>query len=347
MKTYVINLKKRKDKLNYFLQHFPSLWPYDKPIVYEAVDGCNIEKPGYWTGDCGALGCYLSHKTLIKKTIDNHPDQDLLIFEDDALFVEDFVTKFHKLINNVPQNWDMIYLGGEHKTKPISISSEIYLNQQTVLTHGYMIKASSLPLVYEYLDTESIYRDHIDWHYSNAHRYDIITAYSPTTWLIGQKAGWSDVQNKVFTKDRWYNYTKNNKEYVLLALTDDEQMIMGDKTFLMLLYKYNYQIIPLFPKTQMKEENIQALKEATKIKIMSFASAEQIKKMQYAPHINKFLDDDTNYFKLSHVKLVSKNQDNFAQEFTNILSFLDYQDADDPMTKLEIIDHISSKNWCM
>ena len=347
MNTYVISLKKIQDKLNHFLENFPVQWPYSAPIVYEAIDGCDIEKPYYWTGDCGALGCYLSHKNIIKQAIDNYPDQDLLIFEDDAIFIEDFVNKFEKLIHGVPDNWDMIYLGGEHKTKPISISSDIYQNQQTVLTHGYMIKASSLPLVYEYLDTESIYRDHIDWHYSNAHKYDILTAYSPKSWLIGQKAGWSDVQNKTFVKDRWYNYSENNREYIILAITDKNQLMVGDKTFIMLLYKYNYQIVSLLPGTIMQEEHIKNLQQASKIKILSFASLDQIKNMPYASYIKNFLTDESNYFKLNTLKLVSKNQEIFAEEFLNILSFLDYTEVEDPTTKLEIIGHISSHNWCM
>ena len=98
----------------------------------------------------------------------------------------------------------------------------------------------------------------------------------------------------------------------------------------------------------MQEEHIKNLQQASKIKILSFASLDQIKNMPYASYIKNFLtDDESNYFKLNTLKLVSKNQEIFAEEFLNILSFLDYTEVEDPTTKLEIIGHISSHNWCM
>jgi len=43
MKSYVINLDRRSDRLKTFYDNLPKDWPYEQPIVYKAISGklCN------------------------------------------------------------------------------------------------------------------------------------------------------------------------------------------------------------------------------------------------------------------------------------------------------------------
>jgi len=60
-------------------------------------------------GTWGAVGCYLSHYSLWKMLYEKDKDY-FLIFEDDITFASDFKEKFDKLMKNIPEDTDMVFL---------------------------------------------------------------------------------------------------------------------------------------------------------------------------------------------------------------------------------------------
>ena len=121
MKKYVINLKRRSDRLN----KFKHLSPYNDVEVVEAFDGQNIDdnnnkdlyykiknhKNSYDITN-SELGCFISHMSTWKKIIDTNTKYNL-IFEDDAIFSYNFKTELDKIeldkyISNI------LYVGGRH-----------------------------------------------------------------------------------------------------------------------------------------------------------------------------------------------------------------------------------------
>ena len=117
-KIYFINLDSSKDRLEYMNQQgknnnlnlvrYPAV--YGKDIDKESLIQRGILDNNHKLKD-GELGCYLSHLGILKKA---HRDKDniIMVLEDDIIFNEDFKEKLNEYYKEVPNDWDIIYLGG-------------------------------------------------------------------------------------------------------------------------------------------------------------------------------------------------------------------------------------------
>lgn len=94
---------------------------------YDAIDGEKIDyekenlscelfevrRSGYKLGQSMTKGCYGWYKTFMeisKKNVINKYG-NILICEDDCMFVDNFDSKFVEYMNHLPKNWDMIHFG--------------------------------------------------------------------------------------------------------------------------------------------------------------------------------------------------------------------------------------------
>ena len=120
-KIYVINLKRRFDRLINFLSNCP----FDKNIieVFNGFDAKNYNKESekdlllYNSNQLknlgglhrtGEKGCFISHLKIWNHILENNID-NTLIFEDDALFSDNFLT----ILKNIKlEEFNIIYLGG-------------------------------------------------------------------------------------------------------------------------------------------------------------------------------------------------------------------------------------------
>jgi GR25 family glycosyltransferase involved in LPS biosynthesis len=112
---------------------------------------CNESCKG-WTGEKrnrGQVGCYLSHKTLLNylKTLNVNPNAGHIIFEDDIVIDDDFLTKWKKIIPHVPSNWGIIYfdLQKNGEIKMNNVKNGIGDAVSGWGTHAYMVKHSRIP----------------------------------------------------------------------------------------------------------------------------------------------------------------------------------------------------------
>ena len=98
---------------------------------------------------CGSTGCYLSHIKIWDKILEDPNIKIALILEDDIILDKDFKKKFINYYKNVPNNWELLYLGtgkmkGTHINSKImkpKIGNFIGFNNGTF---GYMIKRSAI-----------------------------------------------------------------------------------------------------------------------------------------------------------------------------------------------------------
>lgn len=106
MKAFCINLKHRTDRKEAMEEQFDKVTCLDWDFV-EAIYG-NEERccpPGFSTFN--EYACLLSHL----KALQLAREYDMaLILEDDIEFVDNFDSKFEDLLNNIPKEWDIIYL---------------------------------------------------------------------------------------------------------------------------------------------------------------------------------------------------------------------------------------------
>lgn len=110
IEKYVINLKKRPDRL----AKFTKKCPLKNVKTFNAINGKLLggELDSIYPNKLnkGEKGCFLSHINLWKKQIKEDIEY-FVIFEDDAIFCENFSEKFEKILNNLEKSY-ITYIGG-------------------------------------------------------------------------------------------------------------------------------------------------------------------------------------------------------------------------------------------
>ena len=116
--TYVINLKKDKDKLAKITKDLNNI--KFNFIRFDAINGRHTDNKilkKYVSNICNnfcpdaVIGCGLSHILLAKYFLKNDPNNFALILEDDAVpLYSNMKQEIIKCVNNIDKNWDIIKL---------------------------------------------------------------------------------------------------------------------------------------------------------------------------------------------------------------------------------------------
>jgi GR25 family glycosyltransferase involved in LPS biosynthesis len=120
-KVYLINLKRRPDKLKISTDLLNKLGIVFE--LFEGVDFCegvpadypNQPKSQFLINKPGAFGCLMSHIEIIKNAKKNNFDK-ILILEDDIAASENFINLFDQKVKDLPADWKLFYLGGSGHT---------------------------------------------------------------------------------------------------------------------------------------------------------------------------------------------------------------------------------------
>jgi len=175
----VINLKIRPDKKDY---------------IEKQLKSRNI-KSTFFTAEKHhdpKRGCLESHLSVIKEAIKNKVKY-LLILEDDCKFISGLSS-----MEEVPKDWDMIYLGGTvHRV--LDKQYKGYAKVQCWTTHSYIINLQNEKLVQEILKAEN-YEGEIDRYYLEK-IHPNFNAYMCDPMIAIQKEGFSDIENKEVSYD--------------------------------------------------------------------------------------------------------------------------------------------------
>jgi glycosyl transferase family 25 len=175
----VINLKIRPDKKNYIEKQLKSRTIKSTFFIAEKH---NDPK----------RGCLESHLSVIKDAIKNNVKY-LLILEDDCKFINGLSN-----MEEVPKDWDMIYLGGTvHRV--LDKQYKGYAKVQCWTTHAYIINLQNEKLIHEILKAET-YEGEIDRYYLEK-IHPNFNAYMCDPMIAIQKEGFSDIENKEVSYD--------------------------------------------------------------------------------------------------------------------------------------------------
>ncbi len=192
---YYINLEKRKDRNQEFLDNFPE------------VDQSKIHRvKAHYYPENGAVGCLMSHITALSMAL-NDEGENILICEDDFLIKDmAYCNKMLDLFMDKIKTWDVIMLGQNtiesedtgietpEKEKIIKI-----LNSQTA--SGYIIKRSYIPTLLEiYGEDMTEYVRTNEWgNYFTDQSWKVLQPvdnwYSFTPSVGVQRPSYSDIQN--------------------------------------------------------------------------------------------------------------------------------------------------------
>ena len=108
-KVIVINVEKRNDRLEIFKKEAERIG-FDFE-VHKAIDGQLL-------GINPIVAGRLSHIEVLRKI---KPDEMVLICEDDAKFREDFNESLDDYMADLPEDWDIFYLGAiKNEVKPVN-----------------------------------------------------------------------------------------------------------------------------------------------------------------------------------------------------------------------------------
>lgn len=181
--TWVINLDKDKERYAYFMnmaKHLPSRinrWPATDGRVETRADAAKdgvstfltksmnndeVQKSDLILFKPGVIGCWLSHKRLLRHLSTLRVDDQFghFIVEDDIIVPSDFSTKWETLRQTIPTNWDIVYfgVGGLHgdRIRPNVLK---WRNDRYAANWGayaYLVRHGALPFIVsklQYMDS--------------------------------------------------------------------------------------------------------------------------------------------------------------------------------------------------
>ena len=178
-KVVVINLDKRTDRLEKISKQLDELG-----IVFErfsAIDG---------TGKDPITAGTMSHTQVWKK----YQGKKILVLEDDALFVDNFNEKFTEVMQTLPSDWDIFYLGAlvaPTTGKLIKVNDHWHKQVVSTGTQAYCLKPSKMDYFYNRL------KDY-EWYIDIGLRLEAVSnnCYITQPNLVTQSPGYSDLRLK-------------------------------------------------------------------------------------------------------------------------------------------------------
>ena len=178
-KVVVINLDKRTDRLEKITKQLDELG-----ITFErfsAIDG---------TGKNPMLANRDSHVEVWKQNLGKR----VLILEDDAYFVEGFQERFDEVIQTLPEEWDIFYLGvflDKRTGKVIKVNNDWYRQVVSTGTQAYCLYPDMMQF---FIDRIDAYDGYVD--VGLRILAEDTNAYITQPNLVTQYAGYSDLRLK-------------------------------------------------------------------------------------------------------------------------------------------------------
>jgi GR25 family glycosyltransferase involved in LPS biosynthesis len=182
--AYVINLKKRPDRLTDFYNKFRKFHNDKKTSLFlkEAVDAEELESNENYKKlfknkktrlTKGEIGCFISHYEIYKEIIDKKLPY-AVIYEDDVEFHSKFTELCNKVFDEIPKDFMILYLGGRHTCifpqylEPITpniskhFSTIISPVDSDRTTHAYVISNSCCQILCQLIEQQTEYMLAID-----------------------------------------------------------------------------------------------------------------------------------------------------------------------------------------
>ena len=190
--VYVINLDKRKDRLEHIKKQFSE---YDISFRrVSAVDGHQCKnKPENASINDGEWGCTLSHIKVLKNARKNGYEQ-FLVFEDDVVFEDNFLERFENYYKQLPSKWEMFYLGANttHDQKIKEISRNVKRTFHSLTTHSYALKSKICGKILNTIENNKNKKP-VDNIYTSIQKEHNVYVFKPN--IVIQMEGYSNVRS--------------------------------------------------------------------------------------------------------------------------------------------------------
>jgi hypothetical protein len=213
-RVYVISCQHRPDRLDTTMALLRDSGMADLAgvKVHRGVIGSWTTTPPDWLAGDGAWGCRASHTRLLEDVMhERNPDMSfaldsILILEDDVFFVDGALQRLNEFMSAVPDDWDQIYLGGEHKAPVEKVNDQVVRGTSVNRTHAHAIKASCYQKLYRHITFASDFirtHKHVDHQLELAHQRRDWNVYCPARWIAGQRENLSIITGKRAPANLW------------------------------------------------------------------------------------------------------------------------------------------------
>lgn len=228
-KVFVISLDHRTDRRETLQKTFSELGLVDPERVewVRAVDGRLCPPPEYFLAGGGAWGCYQTHLRIVQEAAMDGLESYLVI-EDDAIFSPHTGFLLSRFMEQLPGDWQQIFLGGQHHVAPEDVPYRpmVLRAKNVTRTHAFALRNTGFNVFQRHISNAADYLAHGEWHVDHqigsAHEQEIWKAYGPAWWIAGQGAGESNIANQT-TPSLWWHPSRYSCQlpFVFHAASDD------------------------------------------------------------------------------------------------------------------------------
>lgn len=191
---YCLNLDRRKDRLQQFVKLMARMgWDFQR---WPAVDAKHLKHPNGQIMEENArrnaeLACKMGHLRMIRDAKQNGY-KSVLIMEDDAQLIPGRQLILDNAIHDLPEDWEMFYLGVNHINKnQEALTSSLSRVRTGFTTHAYAVHSRAYDRIIETLDL----RNQVDVLYAD-YMHPRGHSYCTRENIFTQRAGISDIINK-------------------------------------------------------------------------------------------------------------------------------------------------------
>lgn len=191
------------------------------------VGSVRAELPDRQTGNGldrrGHTACYWGHVQAWRQALGEHDDHfedgAACFFEDDCRIDEDFWTRVFRAFGELPEDWDVLYFGGQHcvngRPRPPIFSASLYRVGNVNRLHAYCVRLSALPKIILWFEENwewgHNFRDaqtgqseaEVDYALGSLTESGFLNGYALRPWACGQEAGFSATQGREYPARRW------------------------------------------------------------------------------------------------------------------------------------------------
>lgn len=195
--VYCINLARRDDRWAQVGEQFDAVGLEVERS--EAIDGCALDALPTTVHLAqspraipGIVGCSLSHRRVLEDARACGYKR-FLVLEDDVVFAPDADARFARTVGQVPDDWAMLYLGGNHRGGLSTVTPNIARTRGTYTTNCYAVTAQTAATLLTILPSDPLaVQAPVDVVYFSLHQR--LPAYAFRPHLAWQRDGFSDVE---------------------------------------------------------------------------------------------------------------------------------------------------------
>ena len=185
-----------------FQSRLPPDWPFAEPVCFKAINGLSVPMRRNWRKPAKDWGCLLSHLAIMDAAIAGGIGS-VLILEDDAVFCDGFAAKAAAFMAAVPDDWEQVYLGGQHlqttRHRLLVVNDQVITCGNVNRTHAHAMRLEYVKTARDFIAGHD-YNLEIDYQFGKLHPGHRV--YAPWQWLVGQGDGdevqWWNVPLRVY-----------------------------------------------------------------------------------------------------------------------------------------------------